>query len=447
MKLAIIGTGYVGLVTGACFAELGNQVICADNDLEKISQLKNDQMPLYEPGLEEIVLRNRKEGRLRFSSVFKETVENCEVIFITVGTPDKGNGEADLSAVEAVAREIGSCINGYKLIVEKSTVPVETGKWIERTLRLKNKDQSEFDVASNPEFLREGSAVSDFMNPDRIVVGVESPRAEKILRDLYRSFTAPIIVTDIKSAELIKHASNSFLATKISFINAVSNICERVGADIVKVAQGIGLDQRIGPDFLKAGIGFGGSCFPKDLAAFIHLSEKLGYDFKLLKAVQEVNHEQSKLFLRKIEQALWILKGKTVGVMGLSFKPGTDDLRNAPALAIIETLTKEGVTIKAYDPKAMPKAKKLLSDVIFCQDCYELAEGSDCLVLLTEWDEFKNLRFKEIKSLMRQPILMDGRNLYDPVEMMQMGFIYISVGRGSLTPQFVEWAKPALNLQ
>ncbi|MCK4248636.1 MAG: UDP-glucose/GDP-mannose dehydrogenase family protein, partial [Candidatus Omnitrophica bacterium] len=312
MKICIIGTGYVGLVTGACFADLGNNVICIDNNQKKIDALKAGRIPIYEPGLKEMVKRNKTEGRLKFSTSIKEGVKKSEVIFIAVGTPSLENGEADLTHVENVAQQIAKAMTDYKLIVEKSTVPVETGKWVEHTLRINIKDKVKFDVASNPEFLREGSAISDFMNPDRIVIGVATKRAGDILSELYKSLKAPLVVTDIKSAEIIKHASNSFLATKISFINAVANICEKVGADVIKVAQGMGMDKRIGRSFLNAGIGYGGSCFPKDVLAFNRIAENIGYDFSILKAVQEVNQKQRESFIKKIEQALWILSNKTI---------------------------------------------------------------------------------------------------------------------------------------
>ena len=430
MNICIIGSGYVGLVTGACFADLGNNVICVDNNESKILKLKKGIMPIYEPGLDELVKRNVKEGRLSFSSKLREGVKRSEVIFISVGTPSKDNGDADLTYVENVAREIALAMPSYRLIVEKSTVPVNTGEWVEHTINVFNKRKIKFDVASNPEFLKEGSAIADFMNPDRIVVGVRSKKAADILRELYKPLKAQIVVTDIKSAELIKHASNSFLATKISFINAVANICDKVGADISDVARGMGLDRRISKDFLNAGIGFGGSCFPKDLAAFIHIAEKIGYDFGLLKEVFSVNREQKKLAIKKIEGLLWNLPKKTVGILGLSFKPGTDDLREAPSLEIIEALLKEGVRIKAYDPVAMSKAREhLKGGVKFCKDAYEVARNSDCLVVATEWNEFKELDFKKIKKLMRQAIVVDGRNIYDPLEMKKLGFRYVGMGR------------------
>ena len=430
MKICIIGSGYVGLVTGACFADLGNDVICVDNDKNKIKALKAGVIPIYEPGLEELVKRNRKEGRLFFGTSIKEGVKKSEVIFIAVGTPSKDNGDADLTFVEHVSREIAMAMTSYRLIVEKSTVPVNTGEWVEHTIRVFNRRNVKFDVASNPEFLKEGSAIEDFMHPDRIVLGVKSKKAAEILAELYKPLKAPIVVTDIKSAEIIKHASNSFLAAKISFINAISDICDKVGADIVEVARGVGLDKRIGREFLNAGIGFGGSCFPKDLAAFIHIAEKIGYDFGLLKEVQKINDYQKRLLVRKIESLVWNLPKKTIGVLGLSFKPDTDDIRQAPALDIISMLIKEGAGIRAYDPAAMKKAKDVLGkQVKFCKDAYEAARHSDCLLVATEWNEFKELDFKKIKKLMRQPIIVDGRNIYDPSEMKKLGFTYVGIGR------------------
>lgn len=430
MNISIIGSGYVGLVTGACFADLGNKVICVDNDLSKIKKLKNGAIPIYEPGIDELVKRNSKNKRLVFSSNIRDAVRKSEVIFICVGTPSRDDGEADLSFVEYVSREIALSMPSYRLVVEKSTVPVNTGEWVEHTINVFNKRRISFDVASNPEFLREGSAIEDFMHPDRIVIGVESKRARDILTELYKPLKAQMVVTDIKSAEIIKHASNSFLATKISFINAISGICDRVGADVVEVAKGVGLDRRIGTKFLNAGIGFGGSCFPKDLSAFIRIAEKSGYNFSLLKEVQKINESQKALIVKKIEGALWNLSTKTVGILGLSFKPDTDDIRQAPALDIISMLKKSGTKIKVYDPQSMPKAKVLLKDsVLFCKDAYSVANGSDCLVIATEWNEFKELDFKKLKRLMRQPVIVDGRNIYDPAEMKRLGFKYVGIGR------------------
>lgn len=429
MNICIVGAGHVGLVTGACFAELGNRVVCVDNNSSRIVGLKKSIMPFYEPGLEEMVVKNVKEKRLKFTTNLREAVKKSLIIFIAVGTPPKENGEADLTDIEKVAQNIAHSLPSYRLIVEKSTVPVETGKWVEHTIRANIHGKKKFDVASNPEFLREGSAIGDFMHPDRIVLGVESKRAKEILIELYKPLKVPIIVTDIKSAEIIKHASNSFLATKISFINAIANICEKVGADVLKVAQGLGSDKRIGNKFLNAGCGYGGFCFPKDIEAFIRIAEKKGYDFQLLKAVKKINEEQKDSMIKKIEDALWNLKGKTIAILGLSFKPGTDDLRFAPSIDIINKLKLDGVRIRAFDPQAMPGARKIFKDIKFCKDVYETAKGSDCLVVLTEWNEFKEIDFKKIKKLLKQPVIVDGRNIYDPAKMKKMGFRYIGIGR------------------
>ncbi len=430
MNICIIGSGYVGLVSGACFADLGNRVTCVDSDEVKISKLKAGQIPIYEPGLKELVKRNRKDGRLSFTTSIREGVKRSEVIFIAVGTPPKDNGEADLTFVERVSREIASSMPSYRIIIDKSTVPVNTGEWVKRTIKIHNKRNIKYDVASNPEFLREGSAIDDFMHPDRIVIGVESEKAGKILAELYKPLNAPMVVTDIKSAELIKHASNSFLAMKISFINAISNICDKVGADVSEVAGGIGMDKRIGASFLNAGIGFGGFCFPKDLASFIRISEKAGYDFRLLKEVQAINDAQRMVLLKKIEAEVWNMPGKTIGILGLAFKPNTDDIRFAPSLDIIAMLLKEGAKVKAYDPVAMSKAKALFKkDVKFCKDPYDAARGSDCLVIVTEWNEFKELDFDKIRKIMAQPVIIDGRNMYDPENIKKRGFKYAGIGR------------------
>lgn len=431
MNISIIGSGYVGLVTGACFAELGNKVVCADNDNQKIGGLKKGIIPIYEPGLRELIIANAGKKRLKFTSSIKEAVQCSDVIFLAVGTPSLENGEADLTGIENVARNIAVNMAGYKLIVEKSTVPVETGKWVKHTIEIHLKRKIKFDVASNPEFLKEGQAISDFMHPDRIVLGVESKRAADILAGLYKPLNAALVITDIKSAELIKHASNSFLATKISFINAISRICDRVGADVVEVALGMGLDRRIGRAFLNAGIGYGGSCFPKDLDAFINISEKLGYSFDLLKTVKEINRQQKDFFLSKIKEKLWIIKDKAIGVLGLSFKPNTDDIRNAPAIEIIEALKAEGARIKIYDPCAMDKLDgRVKKGLKSCKDAYEVCNKSDCLLIVTEWDEFKELDFKKIRMLLKRPLIIDGRNIYDPLAMKKAGFDYIGIGRG-----------------
>ncbi len=428
-KVSIIGTGHVGLVTGACLAELGNRVICVDNNVEKIATLNRGEMPIYEPGLEELVKRNVRAGRLSFTTSIKEGVDNSEIIFIAVNTPRKPNGEADLCYVEAVSREVAQTMKGYKIIVEKSTVPVETGKWISRTVKLNNKKNISFDIVSNPEFLREGSAIYDSMHPDRIVLGVGSKKAERIMRELYQPLDAPIIVTDIESAEIIKHASNSFLAMKISYINSIANICEKAGADIKKVAEGIGYDRRIGGDFLNAGIGFGGACLPKDLQAFVGITQKLGYDFELLKVVEKINHQQRELLVNKVRDAVWNIKDKTIGILGLAFKPNTDDMRNAPSIEIIQMLQGEEAKIKAYDPVAIPVARGILKEVTYCKDSYDTANGCDALVVLTEWEEFKRLDLKKIKRLMKAPIIVDGRNIFEPEKMKRLGFIYKSIGR------------------
>jgi UDPglucose 6-dehydrogenase len=429
LKIAMIGTGYVGLVTGTCFAELGNEVLCVDSDEKKIRKLEKGIIPIYEPGLDEMVTRNVGKKRLGFTTKIQDAAKSCNIIFIAVGTPPKADGTADLSSVESVSAVVADVMNEYKLVVGKSTVPVNTGKWIKRTISLRNKKGIDFDVASNPEFLREGSAIDDFLHPDRIVIGVESDRARKMLCDLYKPIDAPILVTDIESAEIIKHASNSFLATKISFINALSIICEQAGADVKMVAEGMGLDSRIGKEFLNAGAGFGGFCFPKDLSAFIRIAEDLGYDFRLLKEVERINTEQKMRIVKKIAEHLWNLRGKRIGILGLSFKPNTDDMRYAPSIDIIGELLKEGVEIRAYDPQAMERAKEIFPDITYCKDAYEVCQDCDGLVILTEWDEFKKLDLKKVKKLLKTPILVDGRNAFEPERARSEGFIYSGIGR------------------
>jgi len=428
-RIAVIGSGYVGLVTGACFAELGNRVICVDNDVKKIEMLKKGVVPIYEPGLKELIAKNVKAKRLFFSGSIKDGIRNSKVIFIAVGTPSGPKGEADLSAVEDVSGEIAKHMNSYRLIIEKSTVPIETGRWVEYTIKTVKKKNVDFDIASNPEFLREGTAIKDFMHPDRIVLGVESKKAKDILLKLYKPIKAPVVITDIKSAELIKHASNSFLAMKISFINTVSRICDISGADIDKVAEGLGMDKRIGKEFLKASLGYGGFCFPKDLAAFIHICETLSYNPELLKAVVKVNEGQKESFVEKVKEALWNLNGKRIGILGLSFKPNTDDIRLSPAIDVVKRLKKEGAEIKVFDPKAMEKAAKELIGVTFCKDAYEVIKGSDCLVITTDWPQFKKIDLKKVKRLLKRPIIIDGRNMFDPCKMRKQGFNYISIGR------------------
>jgi len=434
VKLTVVGTGYVGLVTGTCFADLGNHVICVDKDKSKIDTLTKGHIPIYEPGLQELVAKSRSKGRLEFTTDMKKAVTNSEVIFICVGTPPREDGSADLSNIANVSREVAKHMNSYKLIVEKSTVPVETGEWVKRTIKTfasKNKKEGvEFDIASNPEFLREGSAISDFMNPDRIVLGVENKKAHKILKKLYESFDAPILVTDIKGAEIIKHASNSFLATKISFINAVANVCEKVGTDVEEVARGIGLDRRINMHFLKAGPGFGGFCFPKDLKAFIHIAESLGCKIDLLKEVEKINEDQKNVVLKKIKSLVKNIKGKTITVLGLSFKPNTDDIRVSPSIFLVKKLLSKNANIKVYDPRAMGKAKSELKNrVQYAKDVYEAAKSSDCLLIMTEWDEFKKMNLSKIKKTMRNPNVMDARNIYNPEDMKRLGFSYRAIGR------------------
>ncbi|MGD1020340.1 MAG: UDP-glucose/GDP-mannose dehydrogenase family protein [Verrucomicrobiia bacterium] len=428
-KISIVGTGYVGLVTGACFAEVGHEVICVDNDPKKVEILRGGGIPIYEPGLAEIVKRNVATGRLRFTGEIADGVNNSDVIFIAVPTPPNPDGSVDMSFVERVAREIAGTMTEYKIIVDKSTVPVKTGEKVAETIKRYNKHKVDFDVVSNPEFLREGCAVQDLMQPDRVVIGVGSPRPVAKMKEIYSPFHAPIIITNINSAELIKHACNSFLALKISYANALAVICETSGANISDVVNGMGYDKRIGRAFLNAGLGYGGSCFPKDLSAFVHIAEELGYDFRLLKEVQQINADQIRHFLKIIHDSLWIVKDKTIGVLGLAFKPNTDDMRLAPSLEVIRPLQKEGARIRAYDPKAMDKARELLPGVEFCDGPYTAAAGADGLIICTEWDEFRQLDLEKLRTVMSQPIVLDGRNLYDPQKMADLGFVYKSIGR------------------
>ena len=429
MKLTIIGTGYVGLVTGTCFAEVGHEVICVDNDASKVKMLQAGGIPIYEPGLEELVKKNVSAGRLSFTTSTAEGVEKSDVIFIAVPTPPQKDGSVDLSFIEKVAREIAAALTSYKIVVDKSTVPVQTGDKVAETIKRYCKARVDFDVVSNPEFLREGFAVDDLMKPDRIVIGVRSQRPVPAMKETYAPFKAPIIVTDINSAELIKHASNSFLALKISYINAISVICEATGANVQEVANGMGMDDRIGRRFLNPSLGFGGSCFPKDLSAFIKISEQVGYDFDLLKEVQRINAEQMERFVKKISDTLWVLKDKKIGILGLAFKQNTDDVRMSPAMDLCQRLQKEGATLRVHDPKAMEKARTVLHDVTFVDDMNQVAEGCDALVIATEWEEFKKLDLDRARKALTHPIMFDGRNLFDPAEMERMGFIYKSIGR------------------
>ena len=429
MKLTLIGTGYVGLVTGTCFAEVGHHVICVDNDAAKVKLLRDGGIPIYEPGLEELVQKNVKSGRLIFSTSTVEGVEKSDIIFIAVPTPPLPDGSVDLSFIEKVAREIAGAMTSYKIVVDKSTVPVKTGDKVAETIKRYCKARVDCDVVSNPEFLREGFAVEDLMKPDRIVVGVRSQRPVPAMKELYAPFKAPIIITDINSAELIKHASNSFLALKISYINAISILCEAAGANVQEVANGMGMDDRIGRRFLNASLGFGGSCFPKDLSAFIKIAEQVGYDFRLLREVQHINSQQMERFVKKILDTLWVLKDKTIGVLGLAFKQNTDDVRMSPAIDLCQRLLKEGAVLRVHDPKAMEKAKAILGDVTYVNDMNDVAQGCDALVIATEWEEFKQLDLDRARKALSHPILFDGRNLFDPAEMEKMGFIYKSIGR------------------
>jgi UDPglucose 6-dehydrogenase len=432
MKLTIIGSGYVGLTTGACFAEVGHHVVCVDNDPRKVETLLAGQIPIYEPGLEALVKKNVAARRLRFTTSTEEGVDHGEVLFIAVPTPPQPDGSVDLSFIEKVAREISQYLNSYRVIVDKSTVPVKTGERVSQTIRRYAKPGIEFDVVSNPEFLREGSAVPDLMKPDRIVIGGNSDRALALMQKVYEPFVAPVLVTDINSAELIKHAANSFLALKISYINALSEICEVSGADVLKVAEGIGADKRIGRDFLSAGLGYGGSCFPKDIAAFIAISDQLGIPFNLLKEVQNINSRQLERFLDAIREALWVLKDKKLAVWGLAFKPNTDDVRSSVAVSLVERLVAEGADVTVYDPKAMEKARGLsVADKIkFAESPLEAAAGAEALIIATEWAEFANVDLAQLREVMRTPLIFDGRNLIDPVAAADFGFQYRGVGRG-----------------
>lgn len=447
MDVCVVGVGYVGLVTAACLAHTGNTVIGVDDDGEKIKRLHGGEVPIFEPFLDEMIAEQRREGSLRFTEDLAEGVRSSRIVFICVGTPPLEGGEADLSSVENVVRRTAEVAEGAKLIVEKSTVPVQTGLWVKKTLQVYGHAVSgECEVASNPEFLREGSAVEDFLHPDRIVIGVERPEAEQLLRSLYDPVIrgrfhcpvhracpnrgeVPFLVTDIASAELIKHASNSFLAMKISYMNVMADLCEKVGADVLRVAEGMGLDPRIGRAFLDAGIGFGGFCLPKDLQAFVRIGEKHGCDLNLLREVERINEERINVALRKLQDRLWVLRGKTVAVLGLSFKPNTDDIRFAPALEVIRQLEKEGVRVRTYDPKAMPKTQRVLDTVEFCGDPYEALEGADAAIIVTEWEEFKRLDLQRVKQQMRRPLIIDGRNIFNRESLEALGIEYSGMGR------------------
>lgn len=455
MKIAVVGSGYVGLVAGACFADLGHDVIVVDNDQQKLAALNRGECPIHENFLPELLHRHRGT-RLKFSDDLQSAVRASAAIFVAVGTPPTEQGEADLSYVESVARGIAGAIDSYKIVVEKSTVPVYTSDWVRKVILRNGAEHGEFDVASNPEFLREGTAVTDFLYPDRIVIGADTERCATVLQEIYAPMVdgtyylrpdaiprpdraqipPPLITTSAKSAELIKHASNAFLAMKISFINAVASICESVGANVQQVCQGIGTDSRIGPRFLNPGIGYGGSCFPKDLMAFRSVARECGYDFRLLDEVIRINEEQRQRFIRKVRSALWTLRGKKLGVLGLAFKGGTDDIRESPAILLIKSLQAEGCEICAYDPAAQERAKETLnSSIQHAESAYEAAEGADALLILTEWEEFASLDLDRLRAALKYPIVIDGRNLYDPQLMAMNGFTYYSVGRPTLSAE------------
>ena len=432
MKIAMIGSGYVGLVSGACFAEFGVRVVCADIDDDKIAMLDRGEVPFYEPGLEEKIRRGVREHRLAFTTDVGGAIREAEIIFIAVGTPANRDGSTNLDAIEAVATEIGRNLSGYKIIATKSTVPPRTGERIAQILLREAGPDAEFDVVSNPEFLREGSAIEDFMRPDRIVMGADSERAVEIMKELYSPLyliETPLVITDVPTAEMIKYASNAFLATKITFINEVANICERVGADVHMVARAMGQDGRISSKFLHPGPGFGGSCFPKDVSALVASAEEVGYDFSLGRTVLQANNRQRLLMVEKIEAAVGTLEGKRLGVLGLAFKPNTDDMRDSPAVEIIRGLQQRGAAVQAYDPAAMDNARRILEGVQFCADPYSVAQGADALVLMTEWNQFRNLDLQRLQEALSAPVLVDLRNVYNSQRMVELGFKYVSVGR------------------
>jgi len=430
MNICVIGTGYVGLVTGCVFSDLGNEVICVDKDADKVAMLQRGEMPIYEPGLEELVKRNVDDRRLTFTEDINEAVEHSDVVFICVGTPPMENGDPDMSYVQAAALAIARALNRYKVIVNKSTVPVGTGNMVREIIETNRRRNVDFDVVSNPEFLREGSAIKDTLEPDRIVIGAPTQVVAMKILELYAPLERPMLITDVASAEMIKYASNAFLATKISFINSVANICDAVGADVIQVIKGMGYDHRIGAAFLNAGLGYGGSCFPKDSSALARTAEKHGYDFKLLNAVMEVNKDQPVRFLERMRVALGgSFKDKTVGVLGLAFKPNTDDMRDAKSVEIIGALLADGAHVKTYDPIAMENTRKIFPDICYTHNAYEAAEDADILVIVTEWNEFKLLNMERIRTLMKSPVLFDGRNIYDPVKLRRLGFEYHCIGR------------------
>ncbi|MBW2021381.1 MAG: UDP-glucose/GDP-mannose dehydrogenase family protein [Deltaproteobacteria bacterium] len=433
MNICMVGVGYVGLVSGTCFAEFGNRVVCVDKDEEKIRSLQQGIIPFFEPGLEEILKRNRAAGRISFTTSLEEALNESLVVFVAVGTPSRDDGAADLTYVFDVASEIGKYIKGYKVVVTKSTVPVGTGKKIKEIIKNSQEREIPFDVVSNPEFLREGSAIEDFMRPNRVVIGSDSEQAIAIMKDLYSPLyliETPFVLTNLETAEMIKYASNAFLATKISFINEVANICELVGADVHHVAKAMGLDRRIGPKFLHPGPGFGGSCFPKDTKAIAHLGASLGYHLRIIESVIEVNENQVRRMVDKMDRVLGNLEGKAIAVLGLTFKPNTDDIRESPAIKIVASLLDKGAKVSAYDPEGMEASKAILDGVRFATDAFDAAEGADALAIITEWNEFRHLDWDRMKQILRNPVVFDLRNIYEPEKMRAKGFQYHCVGRG-----------------
>ena len=429
-NICVIGVGYVGLVTGACLADLGNRVRCVNRSPERAANLKKGILPIYEPGLEEIVRRNYEAGRLDFTTSYDEGLKGAEFVFVAVGTPSGTEGEADLSHLTTAAEEVAKRLVQPVVIVNKSTVPIGTGDWVADIVNTHKVKDVAFAVVSNPEFLREGSGVYDFMNPDRIVLGCTNRQAAQQVAELYTPLQATVIITDLRTAEMIKYASNCFLATKISFVNEMANICEALGADVLEVARGMGSDKRIGPAFLSAGLGWGGSCFPKDVKALAHIAATHGSHPQMLRAVMEINYDQRKRVIQKLREILGSFRGKTVGFLGLSFKPNTDDMRDAPSIELAHMLEHEGAQVKAYDPVAMSNAKSILQDITYCDNPYSVAEGADALILVTEWNEFKQLDMHRIAQSMRHAVLFDARNIYDPAKMRELGFTYRGIGRG-----------------
>ena len=432
MHIAVIGTGYVGLVTGACFAEFGVDVTCVDVDATKIDKLNNGVIPIYEPGLDQIVEKNVKAGRLHFTTDIKSAVEVAEVVFLAVGTPPKPDGSPDMSFYQQAAKDIAEAMNGYKVLVTKSTVPIGTGKWLREFVTTNLKTKTEFGVASNPEFLREGAAIDDFMRPDRVVIGSNEDRAIEVMKELYRPLyliETPIVITSLEAAELIKYAANAFLATKITFINEVANLCDAIGCDVHDVARGMGMDNRIGRKFLHPGPGYGGSCFPKDTRALTTVADQFGVETRIVDAVIEANERQRDAMIPKIEALVGNLTGKKIGVLGLSFKPETDDMRESPAIEIIHTMIKRGATVRAFDPVAMTEARHYLNGIEYASDEYDAIDGADALVIITEWNQFRALDMEKVKQLLKAPKIADLRNIYEPDDMRSLGFDYVGVGR------------------